>query len=113
VKNFVKGDKPLTAAEISRELEIPVRLLRDILNELLEAKLISEIKTEEGKGLAYHPGRDINLLTIKYVLDRIDEKGSADIPVAQVKELGRISGSLKAFGDLIEKSPGNLLLKDI
>ncbi|MFA5355944.1 MAG: YihY/virulence factor BrkB family protein [Candidatus Omnitrophota bacterium] len=113
VKNFIRGDKPLTASGISHEFEIPIRLLRDILNELLEAKIISEIKTEEGKGLAYHPGRDINLLTIKYVLDRIDESGSGDIPVAQTKEFNMINASLKSFGDLIERSPANLLLKDI
>lgn len=112
-KNFAKGNKPLTAVEISRELEAPVRLLRDMLSELLKAGLVLEIKTEEDKVPAYHPGCDVNLMTIKYVLDKIDENGSNSIPVAQTKELDRISDSLKAFGGLIEKSPANLLLKDI
>ncbi|MDD4981837.1 MAG: YihY/virulence factor BrkB family protein [Candidatus Omnitrophica bacterium] len=112
-KNFAKGEKPLSSVNISHELEIPIRLLRDILNDLTEAKVVSEIKTEENKGLAYQPGCDINLLTIKYVLDKLDGKGSEDIPVAQAKELNKISGSLKAFGLLLEKSPDNLLLRDI
>jgi membrane protein len=113
VKNFAKGEKPLSVADISYELEIPVRLLRDILSELLKVQVLSEVKTEDDKVLAYHPGRDINLITIKYVLDRLDATGSNDIPVVQTEELGRISDSLKAFGGLIEKSPDNLLLKDI
>jgi membrane protein len=113
VKNFAKGKKPLSAADISHELEIPVRLLRDILSELLKAEIASEVKTEDDKVLAYHPGCDINLLRINYVLDRLDETGSADIPVLQTEELSKISGSLRAFGGLIEKSPDNLLLKDI
>ncbi len=113
VKNFAKGENPLTAAQISHELEIPVRLLRDILNELLKAKIVAEIKTEEGKALAYNPGCDINLMTIKFVLDRIDENGSDNIPVPQTKEIAKISGSLQAFSELIQKSSANLFLKDI
>ena len=35
------------------------------------------------------------------------------IPVAMTEELERISKSLKAFGEAIEKSPENLRLKDI
>jgi len=113
VKNFAKGLKPLTAVEISHELEIPVRLLRDILNDLLEAKIIAEIKVGEGKTLGYSPACDINILTIKYVLDRINEKGADNIPVMQTKEINKISASLKSFGELVDKSTANLFLKDI
>jgi membrane protein len=113
VKNFAKGKKPLSAADISHELEIPVRLLRDILSELLKAEIASEVKTEDDKVVAYNPGCDINLVTINYVLHKLDETGSADIPVLQTEELSKISNSLKAFGGLVEKSPDNLLLKDI
>ncbi len=113
VKNFSRGQKPFTAAEISHELELPVRLLRDILNDLLDSGIISEIKKQDVRAVAYSPARDINLLTIKYVLDRIDEKGTDSIPVAQTKELSRINSALKSFGELLEKSPANLYLKDI
>ncbi len=112
-KDFAKGARPLTASEISQKLEIPIRLLRDILSELLEAKIIAPVKTEEAKDLAYHPGSDINIMTIQYVLDRLDEKGSDNIPVTQTEELSKIEASLKSFGDLIAKSPQNILLKDI
>ncbi len=113
VKNFAKGKKPLRVADMSYELEAPVRLLRDILSELLKAEIVSEVKTEDDKVLAYHPGCDINLITIKYVLDKLDTAGSDNIPVVQTEELSKISDSLKAFSVLIEKSSDNLLLKDI
>lgn len=41
---------------------------------------VSPVKTGEGKVVSYHPGCDINLLTIRYVLDNLDKKGSEDIP---------------------------------
>lgn len=113
IKNFAKGERPITASEIAHELEIPIRLLRDILSNLLEAQILSAVSIAESKDLAYHPGCDINLMTIKYVLDKLEEKGSEDIPVAQTKELNKISDALKSFGDLIKKSQSNLLLKDI
>jgi membrane protein len=113
VKDFAKGEKPITASEISHELEIPIRLLRDILNDLLDAKVLSAVNMGEARDLAYHPGCDINLMTIKYVLDKLDENGSGDIPVVETKELNKISDSLKSFGKLIEGSKNNLLLKDI
>jgi membrane protein len=113
VKNFAKGKKPITASEISHELEIPIRLLRDILNDLLDAKVLSAVSMGETRDTAYHPGCDINLMTIKYVLDKLDENGSGDIPVVETKELTKISDSLKSFGKLIEGSKNNLLLKDI
>lgn len=113
VKNFAKGEGPLTAPEISRQLEIPVRLLRDILNELTEAKIAAAIKIEEDRVPAYQPGSDITLMTIKYVWDRIDQRGSDNIPIAQTKEFTKIRASLEEFSGIIEKSPANLLLKDI
>ncbi len=112
-KNFAKGETPLTESEISQELEIPIRLLRDILSELLDARLVSAVKGAEARALAYHPGCDINILTIQYVLSRLEEKGSADIPVAQTAEFAKISDSLKAFSALMERSSSNHLLKDI
>ncbi|MBU1932909.1 MAG: hypothetical protein KKC66_03300 [Candidatus Omnitrophica bacterium] len=37
VKNFSRGERPWSAVEISTELEIPTRLVRDILFNLTEA----------------------------------------------------------------------------
>lgn len=61
----------------------------------------------------YQPAVDTDLLTIKYVLDKLDNHGTDTIPVVKTKELERIKESLEAFAKTIEKSPANLLLKDI
>ena len=46
-------------------------------------------------------------------MDALDRRGVDHIPVAQTEELERITQSLKAFGEALEKSPENLRLKDI
>ena len=113
IANFSKGAKPLTATQISHSLEIPIRLVRQILYELTESGIASETKTDGYKELAFQPARDTNLLTIKYVIDALEQRGVDSIPVMQTKELTVLSKSLEAFRDTIERSPANKLLKDI
>ncbi len=59
------------------------------------------------------PALDINLLTIKYIIDALDKKGVSHIPVAHTEELEALSETLKELGDAIKRSPANKLLKDI
>ncbi|MBN1794802.1 MAG: YihY/virulence factor BrkB family protein [Candidatus Omnitrophica bacterium] len=113
VRSFSHGDKPLTATHISHALEIPIRLVRQILYELTTSGVVSEVQTEQYKKVAFQPARDIELFTIKYVMDSLEERGTHDIPVARTRELGMLEESLQTFAALIERSPANKLLKDI
>ncbi|MFC1805215.1 YihY/virulence factor BrkB family protein [Candidatus Omnitrophota bacterium] len=112
-KKFSRGEKQLSDNEIAHTLEIPIRLVRQLIFELTEGGIISAVKDNSGRGTLFQPARDINTLTIKYVLDCLDNRGSDSIPVAHSKELSDISDSLKAFSEQLEKSPANRLLKDI
>ena len=84
-----------------------------ILDELVECKIISDMKTDEYEEFTYQPALDINLLTIKYIIDALDQRGVSHIPVAHTEELEALSETLKELGDAIEHSPANRLLKDI
>ena len=113
IKGFSKGEKPSTAAEISNQLEIPIRLVRQILYDLMDSGIISDTSSDESKEPAYQPALDINLLSIKYVLDALEHNGTDNIPVAQSRELKALSNALKVLGDTIEGSSANKLLKDV
>ena len=104
---------PVDAAEISRTLDIPVRLLRQILFELVEAGVVSEAKTQQEKEPAYQPGRDAEWLTVKHVIDALEEHGNDTLPVAKSANYEKISDSLNTFSQTINNSPANLLLKEI
>ncbi len=112
-KNFSDEVKPLTANQISHVLEIPIRLVNQILNELVGCGVAVETKTEEDMEFAYQPACTVNHLTIKHVIDALDKSGTDDIPVAQNRELQVLSNTLETFNDTIDKSPANKLLKDI
>jgi membrane protein len=113
VKRFCDGERPGDASGLSRELEIPIRLVRQILYELSESGVLSEVRKGEDKELAYQPAIHIEKITVKYVIDRLEQRGSTSIPVAQSDELDKLSDSLRQFGSLIERSPANVLLKDL
>ncbi len=113
VKNFSNGERPVDAAGISHSLEIPIRLVRDIVYELTEAGIVSEVNVSEGDTTAYQPGRSTETLTIKAVVDCLERHGTDDIPVARTKEFERISECLSAFGKAAEGLPENTLIKDI
>jgi len=113
IKNFLNGEKPLTYSRISNRLDMPVRLVHTIIFDLVQAGLVSEIRTKADKEYAYQPARDINQLTIKYVLEALDQNGTDTIPVAKTEEYRSLSEALKNFSEAMEKSPANKLLKDI
>jgi len=113
IKKFSKGEKPITIAEISNVLEIPVRIVRQIIYELVESRILSETVAEDLEESTYQPARDLNSLTIKYIVQQLDQQGIADIPVANTKELKRLSQAMESFQLAIEKSPANKQLREI
>jgi membrane protein len=112
-RNFAAGEIPLTAAKISESLEIPRGLTAELLEHLAESGILIEAASRGRSEPAYAPARDTDYLTVKFVVDALDRRGVDQIPVASTAELERITQSLKAFDDAIEKSPENLRLKDI
>jgi membrane protein len=113
IKNFANGDRPLTDVEIGNQLKIPIRLVHNILYDLVQSRVISETTTREDQRFGYQPARDINTLTIKYVVDAVEQNGSNNIPVARTEEFKALSKALDKFRDEMEASPANRLLKDI
>ncbi|MEA3471690.1 MAG: YhjD/YihY/BrkB family envelope integrity protein, partial [Thermodesulfobacteriota bacterium] len=75
VVNFAEGEKPSTATEISHKMDIPIRLVHQILYELVESGIVSDVKTAEYKELAYQPARDINSLSVKFVIEALEKRG--------------------------------------
>lgn len=113
VHQFSEGKDPWTAHQIAHTLDIPIRLVQQILYDLEESGIFVEIRVNNDKDIAYQPARDPEAMTIQYVIDAMERKGSDDIPVARSEELDKISEALKTFNDQIAISPANKRLKEI
>ena len=113
VKQFSRGERPHDVTALAQEMDIPIRLVRQIVFELVEAKVLYEVRMDGDEQVYYQPARDADGLTIKYVVDALDQRGSSDIPVNETDELSRLRECMATFGGVIENSDANLRLKDI
>jgi membrane protein len=113
IRNFAQGDKPISAENIAGTLKIPVRLARDILQDLSSVRLVSIIHENENKERLYQPALDINQLTVSYVLTSLDRKGVSQLMVSKNKDFDKVISMLEKFDRLIAKSDSNILLKDL
>ncbi len=112
--NRFSGDKVAwDVQEISRSLEIPIRLVNQMLSDLAQAGVVSRVSVDEDRAVAYQPARDPDQLTLKFVIDALEHNGHDNIPIAHSPAAEKLSENLKAFNDLIEASPANQRLKDI
>ena len=113
IRNFSIGEKPVSAENIASTLKIPVRLARDILQDLSSVNLVSIIHENEQKERLYQPALDINRLTVSYVFSRLDKKGVEQTMVIKNKDYEKVILMLEKFDRLIAKSDSNILIKDL
>jgi membrane protein len=109
-RNLAAAGPPLTAAAISRGLEIPHRLVRHVLHELVDINLATV--TPRGPR-AYEPARGADAMTIKLVTDRLDAYRGTEMPPSDQQDAVVLSGALEEFSRAVERLPANARLIDI
>ena len=113
IRNFSLGEKPISAENIANSLKIPARLAIDILQDLSNVQLVSEIHENEHKERLYQPALDINRLTISFVFSRLDKSATSHILINKTRDYEKINSILEKFDKLIAKSDSNILIKDL
>jgi membrane protein len=111
IKAFLKEKFSPTPVKISHDLAIPLVLTQNIISQLVESKVLVEVKHEDEE-FGVQPAVDPHQLTIKRVLDMIDTRGET-IPMPRSHELEVILKSLEEFSSVIKRSKANMPLKDI
>lgn len=112
VERFVRGESPLSAAELAHEIGLPIRLVRELLFELHEARILAEVKQNGASEPGYQPALDPDALTIHKVLDRLEHRGTEEIPVIHSREMDALARNLQELGRVVETSAPNLPLKE-
>jgi len=113
VKRFDRAETPQTADDIAQALDTPIRLIHQILHELVEARVLSEVKRKENRIVAYQPARNIEEMTVESVLRQLNAHGVEDIPVALSPQRQKLAEILKALQESEAHSQANLKLKDL
>jgi membrane protein len=113
VRSFRDGTEPLGADKLAAALRIPIRIASEILHELAEAGIVSQVMVDQDKQRVFQPGMDINLLTIGFVLSRLDHKGTEHTTVLRSEDYEKVLQKLGHFDKQMNESPENILIKDL
>ncbi|MFW6226853.1 MAG: YihY/virulence factor BrkB family protein, partial [Bacteroidota bacterium] len=113
IRRFADGEPALTAPEIAKRLELPTRLVKDIIYDLIESGILAEVSASEDKEMKYQPAMDIHKLSISFILKRLEEKGSEDYHPVSSEKLDEILRIQDDFMKAIEQHPDNKLLMNV
>jgi membrane protein len=113
VKRFAVGEPALSATQIARTLEIPVRLVRQILGNLAVAGLVAETTKTVNHEATYQPARTIEDITIQTVFKTYEQAGTLQVKAANGGENDRIAQYVNEISMAISELPANVRLKDI
>jgi membrane protein len=113
IRHFTEGHTPRNASEIAVELGIPVRIVRDLLYDLLNARIIIETVTHEVREVAYQPALDPAKITISYIFDALDKQGQQLSFDQETAELVKLNQVVDSFYEDVRKSDLNTALKDL
>ncbi len=113
IKRFMADKGGVATNEVCEELKLPVTLVNQVLKDLYRAGLVVRVEVSGDEAFKYQPGKDVNRLSIAFVLKTLKDAGSSDVPVVHNLAWDRINSALESFEKTIQHSPDNVLLKDI
>lgn len=113
ISRFTGKQPPLSDEQIADIIGAPIRLVRDILHELVAAGVLSLVQTDNERDRLYQPASDISEMTVQSVIERMEKTGTDSIPIPETPEIEKLRSSLKSFDRLLEKASENIRLKDI
>lgn len=75
-RRFVEGNRPYSATALARETNIPLSVVRDLLNTLVKADVLSQnIGQKAGKDYTYQPAMSLDKMSVGVVLGRLEACG--------------------------------------
>lgn len=113
VKTFEEGGRARSNEELSHELGIPLRLLNQLLFDMVDCGILAELATESSKQRTYQPAIDINKITVDELYTRLEKLGGDHLIVTESEKLKKITKIHEHMLDAMRESPSNVLIKDI
>ncbi len=92
---------------------MPLRLLNDLVFDLVDAGVLVELAAENPKDRSYVPAVDIHRITVAYIYTQIESIGGDHMIVNESEELDKITKIHEHLLHSIRESPSNILLKDL
>lgn len=106
----------MNAAEIANYIEAPIRLVREVLGDLVRANVLSAVNQDSSNGKSlecYQPAQSVERLTIKRVLDLLDTHDTDSAQIVKSGELDELSERLLSLDKLTDESSENIPIREL
>jgi len=113
IRNFEEGGRAKSNEDLSHELGIPLRLLNQLVFDLVDCGILAELANDNSKQRTYQPAMDINKITVNELYTRLEKLGGDHMIATESAKLDKITKIHEHLQDAIRESPSNILVKDI
>jgi Predicted membrane protein len=113
IKRHVKGDIPYTSEAIADDLQLPVRLVRLLLSNLVKGNLLVETYTDDPKSRGYVPAISDEYITVCMVFNMLDHLGVDDVIQPNIKTYTTIQKLTDEMNKTLEQSALNKRILDL
>jgi membrane protein len=105
---------PLSILEASRQLGVPLNLVKDTAYQLLQAGLATEVNTTQSENeVGYLPALDSSLITVQYVLSQLDRLHEDAWKFSNADSFKGVELALAKSELLFEESAYNKLMHEL
>ena len=114
VRRFRGQGGATPADEIRAQLDLPTRIVNDVLFQLVQAGQLIAVRSGDGeREVAFTPAHDIASMTVYGVLEAVERSGQTTFDLGQTPELARIDRELEMLKESARKSQDNVRLVDL
>ena len=109
---FNNGKKALNVDQLCGITKLPIRLIRNVITELIKAKIITEVVTQDNTP-SYQPARNLDNVKLSELNNLIDSSGSNEVPIGNETESAIISKVTTDLQNAVMKSEADITLREI
>lgn len=113
IDRFKNGDKPASVHKICSEYNLPIRIVQDHIDTLIDINLISEISTNDTKDRRYQPAIDINQITVQMLMERMQKFGSENFKIEHQDKFQNLWDAVSCENNNDFNKEINTLIKDL
>ena len=113
VRHFVREDGAVSPETVAKDMNLPVRVVRDAVFDLEKTGLIAPVAGRNEKENRYIPARDIHSIRISDVVEAVETYGKESLDMQRSPEFDEIDEILGAMNRTLRESPQNVLLMNI
>lgn len=111
--NFSRGTEQMDSDQLAAVLNIPVRVVRDVLFDLEQANLVIAVEDDVKKTVRYYPARDVSAMRVYDVIRLVESSGLRNLDLEECEDLKSVNEIFADIDNLVEHSGENVMLMDI